>query len=183
MAFGRTFWQIDINGSVRTGKIMCYNPENGHRIKEPQAFVSWALSELHLPDFHLKQCLFGEHLLKGSSSSPVMLVESEKTAIIMSHFISDYIWLATSGKNGCFNREAMLALQGRDVTLIPDLSASEQWKAKSSLLLGICKKVSVSDILERIATKEQRRLLSFFAIQTADTPANDSAQPSVTITH
>lgn len=50
----------------------------------------------------------------------------------------------------------MLALQGRDVTLIPDLSASEQWKAKSSLLLGICKKVSVSDILERIATKEQR---------------------------
>lgn len=32
------FWQIDINGLVRTGKIMCYNPENGHRIKEPQAF-------------------------------------------------------------------------------------------------------------------------------------------------
>lgn len=95
-------------------------------------------------------------MLKGASSSPVMLVESEKTAIIISHFISDYIWLATGGKNGCFNREAMLALQGRDVTLIPDLSASEQWMAKSSLLLRICKKVSVSDILERIATKEQR---------------------------
>lgn len=61
------FWQIDINGLVRTGKIMCYNPENGHRIKEPQAFVSWAHSELRMPDFHLKQCLFGEHLLKGSS--------------------------------------------------------------------------------------------------------------------
>ncbi|WP_286156422.1 MULTISPECIES: DUF6371 domain-containing protein [Bacteroidales] len=150
------FWQIDINGLVSTGKIMCYNPENGHRIKEPQAFVSWAHSELHLPDFHLKQCLFGEHLLKGSSSSPVMLVESEKTAVIMSHFIPDYIWLATGGKNGCFNREAMLALQGSDVTLIPDLGASEQWKAKSSLLLGICKKVSVSDILERIATDEHR---------------------------
>lgn len=72
------FWQIDINGLVRTGKIMCYNPENGHRIKEPQAFVSWAHSELRMPDFHLKQCLFGEHLLKGSSVSPVMLVESEK---------------------------------------------------------------------------------------------------------
>ena len=150
------FWQIDINGLVRTGKIMCYNPENGHRIKEPQAFVSWAHSELHLPDFHLKQCLFGEHLLKGSSSSPVMLVESEKTAVIMSHFISDYIWLATGGKNGCFNRETMLILQGRDVTLIPDLGATEQWKAKSSLLSGICKKVSVSDILERIATEEHR---------------------------
>lgn len=95
-------------------------------------------------------------MLKSSASSPVMLVESEKTAIIMSHFISDYIWLATGGKNGCFNREAMLALQGRDVTLIPDLGATEQWKEKSVLLSGICKKVSVSDILERIATEEQR---------------------------
>ncbi len=74
----------------------------------------------------------------------------------MSHFIPDYIWLATGGKNGCFNRDAMQVLQGRDVTLIPDLAATEQWKAKSSLLLEICKKVSVSDILERIATKEQR---------------------------
>ena len=54
------------------------------------------------------------------------------------------------------NREAMLALQGRDVTLIPDLGASEQWKAKSALLSGICKKVSVFDILERIATDEHR---------------------------
>ena len=149
------FWQIDMNGLVRTGKIMCYNPETGHRIKEPQAFVSWAHSELHLQDFHLKQCLFGEHLLRGSYSSPVMLVESEKTAVIMSHFIPDYIWLATGGKNGCFNREAMQVLRDRNVTLLPDLGATEQWKAKSSLLLGICKKVSVSDILERIATKEQ----------------------------
>lgn len=43
---------------------MCYNAETGHRVKEPQAFVSWAHSELKLQDFHLKQCLFGEHLLK-----------------------------------------------------------------------------------------------------------------------
>lgn len=150
------FWQIDINGLIRTGKIMCYNPKNGHRIKEPQAFVSWAHSELRIPDSHLKQCLFGEHLLKGASSFPVMLIESEKTAIIMNHFIPDYIWLATGGKNGCFNRDAMQVLQGRDVTLIPDLGATEQWKVELALLLGICKKVSVSDILERIATKEQR---------------------------
>ena len=79
------FWQTDINGQVRTGKVMYYNAETGHRVKEPQAFVSWAHSELKLQDFHLKQCLFGEHLLKNSSS-PVMLVESEKTAVVMSHF-------------------------------------------------------------------------------------------------
>ena len=39
-----------------------------------------------------------------------MLGEDKKTAIIMSHFIPDYIWLATGGKNGCFNSEAMQAL-------------------------------------------------------------------------
>lgn len=149
------FWQTDINGQVRTGKIMCYNAETGHRVKNPQAFVSWAHSELKLQDFHLRQCLYGEHLL-NNSSSPIMLVESEKTAVVMSHFIPDYIWLATGGKNGCFNSEAMQVLKGREVTLIPDLGATEQWKEKSALLSGICKKVSVSDILERAATEEQR---------------------------
>lgn len=52
----------------------------------------------------------------------------------------------------------MQVLQGSDVTLIPDLGASKQWKVKSALLSGICKKVSVSDILERIAADEQRNL-------------------------
>lgn len=28
------FWQIDRNDKVRTGKVMQYNPEDGHRIKE-----------------------------------------------------------------------------------------------------------------------------------------------------
>lgn len=149
------FWQIDINGQVRTGKVMCYNAETGHRVKEPQAFVSWAHSELKLQDFHLKQCLYGEHLLKNSSS-PVMLVESEKTAVVMSHFIPDYIWLATGGKNGCFNSEAMQVLKGREVTLIPDLGATEQWKEKSALLSGICKRVVVSNVLECTSDEEQR---------------------------
>ena len=149
------FWQTDINGQVRTGKVMCYNAETGHRVKEPQAFVSWAHSELKLQDFHLKQCLFGEHLLKNSSS-PVMLVESEKTAVVMSHFIPDYIWLATGGKNGCFNSEAMQVLKGREVTLIPDLGATEQWKEKSALLSGICKRVVVSNVLECTSDEEQR---------------------------
>ena len=86
-----------------------------------------------------------------------MLVESEKTAIIMSHFIPDYIWLATGGKNGCFNSEAMHVLRGRDVTLVPDLGAAVRWKEKARMLSGICKSVTVSDMLEQIATEEQRK--------------------------
>ena len=94
------YWQTDIFGKVRTGKIMLYDSSTGHRIKEPHSYIGWAHSELKLTNFHLRQCLFGEHLLNTSGTAPVMLVESEKTAVIMSHFIPDYIWLATGGKNG-----------------------------------------------------------------------------------
>lgn len=90
------FWQTDISGNVRTGKIMLYDTQTGYRIKEPQAYISWAHFGLHLTDFNLQQCLFGEHLLKTSVSEPIMLVESEKTAVIMAYFIPDYLWLATN---------------------------------------------------------------------------------------
>ena len=58
-------------------------------------------------------------------------------------------------KNGCFNSEAMQVLKGREVTLIPDLGATEQWK-KSALLSGICKRVVVSNVLECTSDEEQR---------------------------
>ena len=59
---------------------MLYDSSTGHRVKEPYPYVSWAHSELRMTSFHLRQCLFGEHLLGTSDTAPVMLVESEKTA-------------------------------------------------------------------------------------------------------
>lgn len=60
------------------------------------------------------------------------------------------------GKNGCFNSEAMQVLKGMEVTLIPNLGATEQWKEKSALLSGICKRVVVANILECTFDEEQR---------------------------
>lgn len=150
------FWQVDRDGNVRAGKMMGYNPKDGHRIKEPQPQISWVHSELKLPDFNLKQCLFGEHLL-ATSSATIMLVESEKTCLIASHFMPDYLWLATGGKNGCFNENAMQVLQGRDVILMPDLGAEDKWIKKSSILKPICRSVIVSTVLEQMATDDQRK--------------------------
>lgn len=150
------FWQIDKDNHVRTGKIMAYNPKNGHRIKEPNAYVSWVHSEMHLKDFHLKQCLFGEHLLSDYPANKVILVESEKTCLIASHFMPDYLWLATGGKNGCFNLETMQVLRGRDIILMPDLGATQKWKEKAEMLRPICKSVMVSDVLEQMATEAHR---------------------------
>ena len=94
------FWQIDINGNVRTGKIMKYDYKTGHRIKEPHSLVTWVHSELKLPDFTLRQCFFGEHLLTDKTTTKtIAIVESEKTAIIATHFISDFLCMATVGMN------------------------------------------------------------------------------------
>ena len=83
------FWQIDRTGKVRTGKVMQYNPEDGHRIKGGQtSAVNWIHSILKkqrvlAEDWQLSQCLFGEHLLKTHPDKVVVLVESEKSAVKM----------------------------------------------------------------------------------------------------
>ena len=150
------FWQTDRDGNVRAGKIIGYDAETGHRIKEPFNQVNWIHSVRKVPDFHMKQCLFGEHLLSDSSAvmsaKPVAIVESEKTALVAAHFIHDFIWLATGGMHGCFNSEAMKVLDGREVILFPDLKATEEWRRRLPMLESVCR----SDLLERIATNEQR---------------------------
>lgn len=88
------YWQVDKDDKVRTGKVMLYNPKDGHRVKEPRSYVGWAHAFLYLPDFNLCQCFFGEHLLAQHPTMSVAIVESEKTAIIASHFIHNFIWLA-----------------------------------------------------------------------------------------
>ncbi len=150
------FWQTDINGHVRSGKIMAYDPKTGHRIKTDGAKVCWAHVAMRLADFNLRQCFFGEHLLSQFPDRQVMIVESEKTAIICHHFMPEYVWLATGGKHGCFNSEAVQVLRGRDVTLFPDLGAFEEWNSKVPLLRAVCHSVSINDYLEKTANEEQR---------------------------
>lgn len=166
------YWQIDHLGRVRAGKIMLYDAANGHRVKEPRNYVSWVHSELHLADFNMKQCLFGEHLLPIFPTKPVAIVESEKSALIATHFMPDFIWLATGGIHGCFKAEVMEVLRGRQVMLFPDLGAYDAWREKSAMLRTICDKVVVSQHIEQAATDEQRTKgldLADFLLMT-DTP-------------
>lgn len=150
------FWQTDESGKVRTGKIMLYDPVTGRRVKEPQARVSWAHSELRLSDFNLRQCLFGQHQLPLYPDRTVFIAESEKSAVIASHYMPDVLWLATGGKNGCFNVQTVDVLRGRDVILLPDLGATDAWQEKLPMLQAICRSVTVGTLLEDMATDEQR---------------------------
>ena len=151
------YWQIDYNGNVRTGKIMLYDPEAGHRIKEPRSYVTWVHTDLHFEEYNLKQCFFGEHLLSVYPNKSVAIVESEKSALIATHFMPDFVWLATGGMHGCFKEESVSALKNRSVILCPDLGATETWKGKIKLLSSICSRVVISEKLEQCATEEQRK--------------------------
>lgn len=99
------FWQVDSQGKIRTGRIMLYSPITGKRTKQPYNHITWAHSSLKLTDFNLNQCFFGEHLLKDETK-PVALVESEKTAIIASLYLPQFIWLATGGLQNLTQKNA-----------------------------------------------------------------------------
>jgi len=139
------FWQIDKQGNIRSGKIMLYNSVTGRRIKEPYKYITWVHKVLRLPDFELKQCLFGEQLLNQYPASSVGIVESEKTAIIASVYLPQLIWLATGSLNN-LNAEKCKVLTGRKVILFPDLNAFDKWNTKrgelSKLIPGINLKIS-----------------------------------------
>lgn len=154
------FWQIDCNGRVRGGKIIKYNPQTGHRIKDGAGHVDWVHSRMKKmgilkADWVLSQCLFGEHLLRcpGADGKSIALVESEKSAIIGAAAYPEYIWMATGGI-GNLKPEWMEALKGRTIIIFPDIDGTAKWREKAAAIRGC--KVIISDILERHATPEER---------------------------
>lgn len=155
--YGHTiFYQFDTQDRCRGGKIIPYNPETGHRIKDdhfpPVMWVHTRLKSLgQLPDdWTLFQCLFGEHLLPRYPDLPVALVEAEKTAVICSSVFPVFLWLATGGLSQ-FN-DRLNVLRGRKVIAFPDLGGYDKWEAKVQNYPKL--DITVSDYLERIATDE-----------------------------
>ncbi|MEI6754444.1 MAG: DUF6371 domain-containing protein [Paludibacter sp.] len=155
------FWQIDITGKVRTGKIMQYNTTTGKRLKHESGAIDWVHNKLKktgaLPeDFNLQQCFFGEHLLKIYPDKQVAIVESEKSAIIASCIMPELIWLAAGNING-LSIEKCKVLKNRNVMLYPDLGAYEKWSIKAEELQEQCHcKVLISNLLEGEASEFDR---------------------------
>ncbi len=147
------FWQIDLTGHIRTGKIMLYNASTGRRVREPFSHIAWAHKALNLPDYNLKQCLFGEHLLHKHPDKPVALVESEKTALIASVYFPQLVWLATGSLQG-LTEERCRVLAGKKVTLYPDLKGYDKWQQKTAQISHLCN-ATTSNFLESVATPQQ----------------------------
>jgi len=163
------FWQVDHERNIRQAKVMLYNPHTGRRIKNDQhpkpgtAKIYFAgkqiLRQSGIQDPNLQQCLFGAHQLTTAPDKPIAIVESEKTAILMTVIAPSHIWLATGGTNGAkwSSIEVCGILAGRDVILYPDLGCYEKWQDKSKLLQALTHSFKISDLLEQHATENDKK--------------------------
>jgi len=142
------FWQIDEKQRVRTGKMMKYypvdHPKAGHRDKESEYGFDWIHSALFrsqkFPEFddekmEVKQCLFGQHLMKAWPNATINIVESEKTAVLMAIAYGNnaaQIWMACGGLYN-ITREKLKPLMddGRRIQLFPDRDGIKKWIEKA----------------------------------------------------
>jgi len=145
------FWQFDNNNQIRTGKVMQYDSKTGKRNKQLNA--NWIHSISTFNDFNLNQCFYATHLTISDLTSPIAIVESEKTAIIASVYFPKFIWLATGGKE-FLNKEKFELLGNRKIVLFPDLNCFDHWSEKIKKLE--IQNVIVSDLIETIASKADK---------------------------
>lgn len=153
--FSPVFWQIDTDRKVRTAKIMKYD-EDGKRDKTLEKSFSFAHNLIGFQDFNLKQVFFGSHLIPQFDT--IIIVESEKTAVIMHTIFNKILFLATSGSNNfanCLENLGVEVFDGKDVYILPDKGIEAYWlkirneKLKNAKLLLLSKAAAVgSDILD-----------------------------------
>ena len=159
------FWQIDAKNAIHGGKIMLYNCNTGKRVKKPFNHVSWMHKQLKLNNFVLQQCLFGLHnLIRITKGDTICIVESEKTAIIMSIVIPNFLWLATGSKTG-FKQEMLNPIKDYTIIAYPDKTEYQKWTETTELLNKKGFKISCSNLLEKIDIENGGDLVDFLALK------------------
>lgn len=98
------FWHRDVAGNFRYGKQMVFDVKTGKK-----QFVS-SFQHYHANN-GFRPCLFGEDRLAHESGGAVVLVESEKNAILGDFWadskgLRPAVWLATGGVNGLTTSKA-----------------------------------------------------------------------------
>lgn len=121
---------------VRTAKAILYG-KDGHRLKtEDGGLPVWWLHKLpalrqYTAGRELKQCFFGQHLLRLYPHAKVYVVEAEKTAVMMAATDKDgkgRLWIACGGSQMLKGAIDLSPLVGRVVTLIPDDGQYWNWR-------------------------------------------------------
>lgn len=155
------FWQINNFEKVNTGKVMLFDIENGKRVKKPYSHINWMHKVLKLQTFEIQQCLFGLHLINEHNTKIIGLVESEKTAVIMSMFLPNYIWLATGSKTN-FKYELLKPIKEYQVLAFPDKSEYEDWNKRTIELNQLGFKINCSKIIEKLNVENGYDLADYY---------------------
>ncbi len=150
------FPQIDRLNRVCKAKLIRFNRANGKRLKGDYDTSSLKTKLKLKADFNYKQIFFGEHLLRSDALRPVAIVEAEKTAIIASLCMSQFVWLATGSKQW-LKVEKLQRLDNRQVILYPDADGFDQWQAVANDAQRQGLHVKTSRLIENFATDEQKR--------------------------
>lgn len=163
---GVIFWEIDAQQQVHTGKIMYYQSDC-HRDKSHTPTWVHSLMKDKLPlGYELQHCLFGLHLLTSDLShqpSTVCIVESEKTAVILSEIVKDFIWMSCGGLQ-MFKPELLAPLVDHKVVVFPDTDETgetyKQWLTvlqQATKLYPFKHPLRISRLLEDHATVSQKQ--------------------------
>ncbi|NYJ26332.1 hypothetical protein GGE08_000364 [Muricauda sp. ARW1Y1] len=139
------FWQVDQEMKVRHGKLMLYDKETG---KRNQTYNNNVRTVLGLRDdaHELRQCLFGLHLSTVYDKRKIAIVESEKTAIIMSMVYPEYLFMATGGK-GNFKYDMLKPIKAYNIVAFPDKDAIDTWSNEADKLNKYGFKITVDKTL------------------------------------
>ena len=148
---GTAFWQIDSRQRIRHAKFVLFNAFTG-KIMQPGSYVQrwdWRSQKFKrekavIPceklygkmlarGSNLHQCFFGEDQINEFPEKKIGIVESEKSAVILSILHPDYVWLATGGNKGVdwTNELACRVLFRREVFLFPNKGCYQFWLGKS----------------------------------------------------
>ena len=189
---GVIFWQIDDHQQVHTGKIMYYQSDC-HRDKQHHpTWVHCLMKDQLPPNYEFHPCLFGLHLLTNTDLSDlpdnkfsnslilennksvqsvksvvnikgVCIVESEKSAVILSEKFTDFVWLSCGGLQS-FRPELLSPLVNYKVIIFPDTDptgdAFRQWSQvaiEAQRLYKFRYPLRISRLLEDHASPEQKQ--------------------------
>jgi hypothetical protein len=150
------FPQIDRLNRVCKAKLIRFNRATGKRLKGEYDTSSLVRKLKLKEDFQYKQIFFGEHLLRRDTLKPVAVVESEKTAIIASLCMPQFVWLATGSKQW-LKGERLQKLDNRQIILYPDADGFNQWQAVATDAQRQGLNVKASSLIENFATGEQKQ--------------------------
>lgn len=111
------FWYVDSSGIIQAKKQVIYNLIGKRDRDNPYSIIMRGRPS----------CFFGEHLTRDNNT-PVVIVESEKTAVLCSVLVDSVIWLATGGSGNLDKLLSRDCLHGRTVYVCADSDKVSEWR-------------------------------------------------------